>query len=89
LATYAHVDFGGWVRLLEPWVENALQQVPRRENGELAIPPTKTGRRLDISVQDVVEFVQQASEFGVLSSWSWRRSDGSTQSRSVYRVRER
>jgi len=89
LATYAHVDFGGWVRLLEPWVEYALQRVPRRENGSLAIPPTKTGRRLEISVQDVVKFVQQASEFGVLSSWSWRRSDGFTQSRSVYRVPDR
>lgn len=89
LATYAHVDIGGWGRLLIPWVEYAINRVPRRESGLLAIPPTKAGRRLDISVEDINEFARQASEFGVLSSWSWRTSEGATQSRSVYRVRNR
>lgn len=85
LVTLAHIDLGGWGRLVGVWLDLFVQQVPAGESGVLQIPPTKTGRKLEWTREDVKAFAEELGMLGALTSWSWVGEGERTYSRSIYK----
>jgi hypothetical protein len=84
LASAALIDFGGLSRLQNAWLGAWIDRAAVDDAGHLRIPPTSTGRRLDLTRGEIKEFLDCLDELGRLTSFSKATDQGETLSRSLY-----
>jgi hypothetical protein len=87
-ASAAYIDLGGIARAMKPWLEYGLDQMPGGADDRLPLPENKSGRTLDITPRDLLEFWETLGALGEMASFSRVDGDGRWTSRAVFRSGE-
>jgi hypothetical protein len=84
LATAALIDAGALAGLQNAWIGFFLEKAEVNDEGYLQLPPTATGRRLEIRPAELMEFLGCFETLGRLTSFSRTIDSGETFSKSRY-----
>ena len=87
LCSAALIDLGGLARLERQWLGFLLEKADLDADGNLQLPPTKTGRTLSVSPSEIMEFLDCFNTLGRLTSISTATGSGETLTRARYDYR--
>lgn len=84
LASAALIDLGALSQLGNSWAQFLLENADLDNEGYLRLPPTSTGRSLQVTQDEINEFLECLNSLGRLTSFSKSTEQGDTLSRSRY-----